>query len=275
MRNNIFIKSMLRQRVRTAILVLLIAAAAFAFVMRAVEYFIVTEQLKTIAGFYRSIGFLQLDGGEHAYYNVITGADAIKDSEYIAFEDRRRGAEGTVAGMFNSNIEGFYGYGNPWVTHTQSHTDSFFYGELIALENLQYSFPQCVELTVRVDHVLTGYPEHVTEEQVIMLRYYLGEAEKAAQWAHIEEHGGEAIFPETPVDGMVVGQRYLLRGVYYGSWSVGLPAHGRARETPLGSDGIVGLPVQGETLGSILTMHPLNEKIDFALFTRETSDEPI
>ena len=50
---------MLRQPVRAAVLIILVAAAAFALVMRAAEYFIVTSQIESIGKYYRSIGYIQ------------------------------------------------------------------------------------------------------------------------------------------------------------------------------------------------------------------------
>jgi hypothetical protein len=56
-RNNLFLKSTFRRPVRSLILFLLIAAAAFGFVLRAAEFVVVRDRIFEIAGFYRTIGF--------------------------------------------------------------------------------------------------------------------------------------------------------------------------------------------------------------------------
>ena len=61
MRKNIFTKSMLRQPMRTALLVALVAASAFAFIMHAVEYIVVKGQIAEISKYYRAVGYLHGD----------------------------------------------------------------------------------------------------------------------------------------------------------------------------------------------------------------------
>ena len=94
MRNNIVTKSMLRQRVRTALLLLLLTAAAFVFVMRATEYIAVTDKIGSIAEFYRSVGFLHYTGGHGIPMvadDVFVGAEILRSSPFVEFHDRRRG----------------------------------------------------------------------------------------------------------------------------------------------------------------------------------------
>ena len=104
MTKNIFIKSMLRQRVRSGLLVLLIATASFAFVLRAVEFTVIRGQIAHISGFFQSVGILTHRDGTVA--DVSPAIDIIASSPYVAFYDRRRGFEGTLVDMPNAYIEG-------------------------------------------------------------------------------------------------------------------------------------------------------------------------
>ena len=60
MRRNVCLKSTLRQPVRPLVLVLLIGAISFAFGARAVEYLVVNRETDRLAGYYRSIGSLNI-----------------------------------------------------------------------------------------------------------------------------------------------------------------------------------------------------------------------
>ena len=225
-RKNLFIKSMLRQRLRTAILLLLVAAAAFAFVMRCVEYVAITEKLDSIGGYYRSVGFLQCQGGvgvgSTGEGDVYTGAEVVRASERVAYEDRRRVAGGNLVGLSNSDIDGRDANNVFW---QYRFTDALFYGELIGKERAWGVYPPHVRLEVRVDEVLVGYPELAEEGQQLTLQYILCEEELAAE-RELYEELGEAVPAETPVDGMATGRRYLFRGIYAGNEAMGLPQRG-------------------------------------------------
>ena len=59
MKGNLFVKSTLRQPVRTLLLLLLIGFVSFAFISRAVEYLVVSRETDRLAGYYRAIGSLE------------------------------------------------------------------------------------------------------------------------------------------------------------------------------------------------------------------------
>lgn len=220
MRKNIFVKSMLRQTVRSLILLLLVAAASFAFIMRAVERIVVTEKIEGIGQYYRSIGYLQRTEGVGTFEDISTGAEIVNNSPYLGFEDKRRTVEAVLDGLQNTDIHG--SSDNPagiWRT-----TDNFFYGKLLSINYIPFRIPPHVErleLLVQVDSVPLGYAENLVAGQVIELRYILTGAEldtaKAAVSAYFEEHNdyrGDIEF-DTALSGMTVGQRYFFRGVNY------------------------------------------------------------
>jgi len=108
--------------------------------------------------------------------------------------------------------------------------DAFFFGTLTEIyrsENSPYKV-----LSVDVDSVMLGYPEHVMEGQTLYVHYFMtfGETQTGA----------------TVIDSMVVGERYFLRGVYYDVWI--------AHES--------GMPSQ---FNDLFVMHPLSE-VTYGLF---------
>ena len=132
---NVFYKSTLRQPLRSAVLLILVVAAAFAAIMRLSEYIVLTNTINNIGGYYRSIGFLRNTEGSGSFANVYAGAGIVAQSPYVAYEDRRRGAEGVLQDMTNSDITGtmrLYDTGETGPFEIRN-TDAFFYGEVIVL----------------------------------------------------------------------------------------------------------------------------------------------
>ena len=214
-RKNIFVKSMLRQHMRTVLLVLLIAAAAFMFVMRLVEYIIVTDQIEKLGSYYRSVGVLEHSEDNSAFQNVFPGAEIVRSSKYVDFEDIRGGAQGIMHDVLNANIIGLTPEHNLSIGHN---TDAFFYGELISTERLMVVTTQpYVQLVFRADEVVAGYPERVMPRQEFILNYYLTPDEIAAEFdarTHYRDHG-EVLVTKTNIDDMIVGQRYFMRAAYF------------------------------------------------------------
>ena len=227
---NIFIKSMLRQPVRSLLLVLLIATASFAFVLRAVEYTVISSQISQISGFFQSVGTLSHRDGITA--DVSPAIEIIAQSPYVSFYDRRRGFEGTLTDMYNAYIEGsrywFASFGYRYMRHDfemqelvnlmprlREHPgfagfvsgDSFFYGELIDIRYVgwplwgrDWGFYPHVLLYIHVDDVLQGYPDRVAEGRTVRLRMDFPN------------------FPEEydfPFENLEIGQRYFLKGTFY------------------------------------------------------------
>ena len=119
--------------------------------------------------------------------------------------------------------DGFAGFVN---------TDAFFYGELLDIWRLEdmgheygglfilwehyeieemwafawYDFRSSlapfyphVNMLIRVDDVMAGYPEHVSAGVKLVLRYYFPEGEEFI----------------SPFDNLVIGERYFFRGTFY------------------------------------------------------------
>ena len=231
MRNNIVTKSMLRQRVRTALLLLLLTAAAFVFVMRATEYIAVTDKIGSIAEFYRSVGFLHYTGGHGIPMvadDVFVGAEILRSSPFIEFHDRRRGIGGTLRGMYNTDmvygeVHGAGGYDlhkNLNERYRWLHTDAFFYAELLSKAfvgrvGTRGSQDYYTRMVFQVDYVLHGYPEFVIEGQQIEVRYLIP--------------GGEAGNPAAiamAINTMEIGGRYFIRAALYYNRLLAQPQQG-------------------------------------------------
>ena len=56
MRKNVFLKSTLRQPVKSAMLVLVTALITFAFVARASEYLLMKQEIERLGSYYRAVG---------------------------------------------------------------------------------------------------------------------------------------------------------------------------------------------------------------------------
>ena len=222
MKNNVIIKSMLRQPMRTALLSLIIAIASFMFVLRAMEFIVVRGRISVISQLFQtqSVGILTHRDGPQV--DISQAIELISQNPYVAFYDRRRGFEGNLIGMQNAYsfgsrywmsslfynnaryeftsrghvalmprlrpMEGFGGFANG---------DAFFYGTLADVTFESWPFFH-VLLHVEVDYVVAGYADRVFEGQVVRLMYHP---------------------PEDPADSryinMEIGQRYFLKATQY------------------------------------------------------------
>jgi len=235
MRKNLFLKSMLRQPVRTLLLVLLIAASSFAFVTRVTEFAIVREQINGMTGFFQTVGFLTHRDGNTA--DVSAALEYIAQSPYVTFYDRRRGLEGRLTDMHNAYIEGSRYWRASWAYRYFAHEfelreyinlmprlrpmpgfagfvsgDSFFYGTLLEAQFIAappwgwefrpWGFYPHKILYVQVDQVMLGYPERLYEGQVLRLRMDFPEDVPSEDMP-------------SPLADMQVGQRYFLKGTFY------------------------------------------------------------
>ena len=233
MKNNVFLKSVLRQPIRSLILFALIAAAAFGFALRTTEFVIVRERINEIAEGFRSIGFLQVQG--ESYGNVLSGADIVAGSSYVDFEDRRRGFEAVMHGMQNSDIAGRVGDGGHVLFGAETayraiperQQYAYFYGTVTRIEERNTRWTgHYIQLRLLVDDVVIAYPEHVIEGQYVTLNF------------HVDVWGYQ-------ICGIEIGERYFMRAALY--WA---STHGR---------GIRWAPPTTGAMLDILYLKPLTE----------------
>jgi len=168
MRKNVFIAAVLRQPLRSLALILLIAVAAFAFVLRTVEYMVVSEQINDISGHYRAIGFFQSAqpaAGDvfHNYRNIAAAADFVSNSPLIAHEDRRGAAQGLLQDMLNADILVDFG------TERDDSSVAFFYGEFVGYRRETFGWMPRTYLNFRFEGAAWGYPDYFQGSMVSIL----------------------------------------------------------------------------------------------------------
>jgi len=184
MRKNIFIKSMLRQPIRTGLLILLVSLASFAFFLRTVEYVTVRSEILEISQLYRTVGAFHTD---YWWQDVHAAADIIENSPYTRFVDRRFSIEGVIqsvtrmhdvplrhqgimwdAGvpqdMFNADFAGNW----QWLTRDQQPriAEAIFTARVMEFfHDEEWMSEYHAWLQIDIDYVFAGYPEHVVPGQ--------------------------------------------------------------------------------------------------------------
>jgi len=255
MRKNIFAKSMVRQPMRTALLMLLIALSVFALTMRGAEYLVITNNIEEIGRYYRAVGFLTPTDPENQ--EVLSSAELVANSPLVAFEDRRRGFAGVLQDMLHSDVGPMSNVNA--VDFFESLTDAFFYGELISKSVPNNSGP--IELNILIDEVAVGFPEHVIAGQMLTLHFYPDErSEELFPMAWLNPFYRYGVMRNSSIlDNMEIGQRYFFRAVYHARWSeagMGAPQIGRESD--------------------VLALRPLNETAtSLSVFHRETIGEEL
>ncbi|MCL1999296.1 MAG: ABC transporter permease [Turicibacter sp.] len=202
MRKNIFVKSMLRQRIRTLLLFAIVATAVFAVVLRMAEYSIIDGHIARLAETYIAVGYLQ---GTSQHADISAGVDIIKDSPLIAFEDRRRFAEGVLHDIHAVDMAGMGVGGRGWGFGGERNgeprlTYAVFHGTLLQMAHEDW--PGWLTLQFLPYDIIAGFPEHVgTGMSNIWVNH----------WTGVDEEGNSN---PTPVSDMVVGESYLVSVIY-------------------------------------------------------------
>ena len=256
MKHNVYMKSMLRQPVRTFILALLVALAAFAIISRWVEYVIVVEETARLEELYRPAGRLQnlrsLEDG------VAQGVDIIAESPYLHFGDRRRFAQGVTVGH-TPNISG---QSNLFTLEQMMQwgifaTDVYFYGTVNAMyqeefqmlafgegDNMMRRMVSFYVIEVSVDETLAGLRGHVPIGQQVRLLLSVDDTFPLMFWSLVREHVMDAIPYDAQTDfpdlDLRIGQQYFFRATHFENISR-MVRDGRFRSglvmMPLDSDG--------------------------------------
>jgi len=263
-RKNVFLKSMFRQKLRSLLVFLLIGLAAFGFVLRAVEYVVVREQIMRAAEFYQSAGFIS---SPVHFGDVSDGIRLIEASPYIGFQDGRRAAQGFIEGVQNADVTGMhtlsphfegFRYIQPTITET------YFYGylELLIRHMPHVRLPGQPfvqrhhllgrQMQFRVCEVVVGHPEYVTPGQVLRVTI------------PIETH-----IDRRHLWDMVVGERYFVRASYLRQYFnlnqlwrrtdlwLPLPRHGAPQELAPALGNPLLVPQVGDS-NDVVTIRPLH-----------------
>ena len=176
MKNRIYLKSTLRQPLRSILLLLLIGLLSAAFTVRVVEYVLIQRETGRLGDYYRAIGTLQSANSEE--YNDVAGADLIAKSKYVGLEDRRRCCSGVLQGMYNGDTHGEMsdGYEKSEYDVGVHNSDVFVYGKLLSTPALfkiggwaTGEEHEAYQFKFQVDQVEAGYPENVSEGKTVTL----------------------------------------------------------------------------------------------------------
>lgn len=237
MRNNIYIKSMLRQPVRTLLLFLLIGLAAYVFVMRAVEYVAVERHIEIIGANYRSIGFVPTG---HHLDDVSAGAEILRNSPHVAQEDKRRQIEGVLHDFYSPDVMGMQP-GLPMEDQLRLGT-TYFYAELHGfgtdpqvmffwnhgnpewrwalpggqpLNNIwpSPSGPGIMWLLLFVDEVVVGNPVHVAPG--LPWVGVQGQGSGTFLWTRVHYNPENPYARDQVMASLELGERYFFRADYY------------------------------------------------------------
>jgi ABC-type lipoprotein release transport system permease subunit len=250
MRRNVFLVSVLRQPVRTLVLAVLIGVAAFAFIARAAEYIIVSNEIDRIEAFSRSIGvFSPIDPQNFTEGHDVTYAAAVvAASPHVAFEDRRVFTQGVFSDRQNLvAIKTPFSYRFPYsflVPHYEDMgikvMDHYFYAIAVTTPRLVlFGEQHYMIVTLDVDGHLVGDPRALRDTDIV----FVPERGQAVSLTSREQFRlpitpqeaelySQGLF--NPLGGVEFGGRYLFRANVHGVPDPYNPRRWHLR--PLGGD---------------------------------------
>jgi len=224
---------MKRRPLGTAFFALLLAGVTFTLVLRVMEHQLVRAQIGNVAEHYRAMGRVV-----HAerFGDVSQAADLLEWSAQVDFVDRRRAVQGFLVCRLNANITGM-----PSAYFDETGNDNPQRSEVIAwvtpMSITEHEWLRPI-LSVRVDEILFAQEEHARYGETLRVELL---------WP---AYGESCI-----TDGMVVGERYLVRLAYYRQyWPP--PGTPTGRHDPIAgpwvpragrNDPLFFLPLYGET----------------------------
>jgi len=204
---NIFNKSMARQPMRSILLFALIGVAAFAFILRTVEYIVIHRHIHLIGQNYRAIGFLQTHGETD---NVAQAADLLSASPFMGYQDRRRRFQGFLRDIYSPDVAGMERHLPPEERRLSSAV--FFYAEISSMCR-NYQDDGLIQLTLRTTEVLAGSPNHITHGQ------------RTIMYFEIPPDGDTSY-----IDKLSPGEIHLFKGHFYRPFVFITPQVGRTAD---------------------------------------------
>ena len=199
---NVFLKSTLRQPVRSFLLMVLFGLITFGFITKAVQFILIQRETGVLGSYYRSIGTLE-NIEDPILGDISAGIDLIQTSPYFNYGDRREIVSGVMSNMYGRNLSLSNGVAitsrYPEEQWPNVHmADMLFIGELIQKEEIVTESGKSLGyyLDFHVDTLFAGHPDYVTEGRTIKFKF-------------ISEDYPSSI---PLIDEMAVGQRYFIRG---------------------------------------------------------------
>jgi len=224
---NIFLKSVIRQPVRTFLSASLIAVAAFALV-RVTEFAVVRGELFRIESHYRSVGVLSpLRFNNYTTDHDVRRALGIMEANpHVAVSDARRFTQGVLADTLNITAQYQFNYFNPGFHGLDIPLlDHYFIGSIVFEPGLlRGDGPPTMMMQVLVEELLAGDPSVLRDEERSFTNDRGQTSTLTARYVmrfHITEEKAELFKRRAwqPLDGLERGERVLLRAapiVVYG-----------------------------------------------------------
>lgn len=189
MKRNACIKAVLRQPFRSLLMLLLIGAITYGITSHALEYRVVLNTTKQLEKYYRPIGKLESEN-----YDVTSGRKLVSKSPYVGFEDIERCCSGVLQGLYNTDIDSYFGRGQGLDNYI---SDVVFYGVLQDKKYVDNNGGE-YQFIFKVNKVEAGYPDYLKEGNPIYVSY---------KPEAIDDLKGE-------FDAIQIGEQYLVRAYY-------------------------------------------------------------
>lgn len=212
---NPYRKTLARRPLRTLILVLLFAAAAYAFTSHIAEYLLVSRELERLRAYYKPVGYLEKDD-----WDVRKAQALIAESPYLEFEDVRRNCSGVLEGLQNTDFDGL----------TQSLGN---YAEVVftgTYQGAKYTEnPKGAggyyQLEFRVKSLLGGYGDYMSENRTVFVMHLPGldpeNTNNVDTYSYFPAEQDAAFLEE--LGELREGETYLLRAWYTELYGVNSP----------------------------------------------------
>ena len=256
MPRKLFWRSALRQPGKSAVIFLLCAAAAFAFLTEMLQAAVLSGAVTELEGYYRAIGSFQPISGDPDQHDVTAGVQAVEDDPRVALLDVRRYGTYTMDDHFTAdsayecfdpNIAACYLQG----TYVSAEIREGDYEDVFFLEqdpvgnwssSQVQNFSYQLTLTVRSAEIVAGLPAAAPVSAGLLTVYSYSNDRAQLEAAAAQAQSGERILFHTCY---TVGSRsYFLRLL------------------PLGTSGYWLYPTEGSADAALSELAGVREEVD-------------
>lgn len=171
METKLFWKSVIRRTGSLLLLLALIAVSTFGFMLRAVEYLSVNQEIERISREYRPVGTLSVPE-----WDVTEGALAVMESPYVELADVNRFCPAVLSDLYNADIEGYISESGDAERYRQiGATELMAWGKVMTVSDTLD--PNVKIYDFQIQEGVYGYPEYIQPEQQIRLKLAFPEDE--------------------------------------------------------------------------------------------------
>ena len=160
MGKNVFWKSVVRRKGSLLLFLALLTAASFGFMLRALEYLAVNQELSRIAEQYRPIGMPEVDGdGENDDSELKKAVEFLENSPWVESVDTGKYTSAVLKDMYNADTDG-------WTTQfASSEENSIRINEIMAWAKLvdvkKTTTPGNFRYGFKVEQEVYGFPDYL------------------------------------------------------------------------------------------------------------------